>query len=43
MQVDIILNEYDSPRAMAEQAVLAERYGTGRSGPRAMRPGATHS
>jgi len=27
MQVDIILNEYDSPRAMAEQAVLAERYG----------------
>jgi len=27
MQVDIILNEYDSPGAMAEQAVLAERYG----------------
>ncbi len=27
MKVDIILNEYDSPRAMAEQAALAESYG----------------
>lgn len=27
MDVDVILNEFDSPRAIAEQAVLAERYG----------------
>lgn len=27
MQVDIILNEFDSPRAIAEQAALAENYG----------------
>ena len=27
MDVDIILNEFDSPRALAEQAVLAESYG----------------
>jgi alkanesulfonate monooxygenase SsuD/methylene tetrahydromethanopterin reductase-like flavin-dependent oxidoreductase (luciferase family) len=27
MDVDIILNEFDSPRALAEQAVLAENYG----------------
>ena len=27
MHVDIILNEFDSPKALAEQAALAESYG----------------
>jgi alkanesulfonate monooxygenase SsuD/methylene tetrahydromethanopterin reductase-like flavin-dependent oxidoreductase (luciferase family) len=27
MDVDVILNEFDSPGAIAEQAMLAERYG----------------
>jgi len=27
MDIDVILNEFDSPRAIAEQAVLAESYG----------------
>ena len=27
MDIDVILNEFDSPRAIAEQAALAESYG----------------